>query len=691
MKKVFALIIALAVITLSCTSKSDHAVKSPDKATSLTFGLNEQGVAYYQLVKNGKTLIKKSNLWFEFNSQKALKENMTIVSVKEDKSDSKWTALYGEDQEIRDNYTSMLVSLKEKGENGRKWNIHFKLFDDGLGFRYEFPEQATASKDVVIKEEHTEFNLTEDATAWWIPADFDSYEYIYQNTKLSEVDAKLAGYAERGDRHIHDIKAVNTPLTIKLSDGTYMAFHEANLTDYAGMTLGVKENNQLVSELVPWKNGDKVRTAFPFVSPWRVVLVGDKAGDLVENKIVLNLNEPCKEKNLSWIKPMKYTGIWWEMHVGATAWCRVKKDANGKLMAHGANTENAMKYIDFNAANNIQGLLFEGWNDGWASWDAGNTRESFDFTKPYADFDIDKIVAYAKKKGVAIVGHHETGGDVPNYEKQLEAAMAYYKKYGIHAVKTGYAGALKPKGQFHHGQLMVKHYRRVVECAFKNEVAVIAHEPIKATGLRRTLPNMMTREGVRGMEYQAWGGGNPITHTLTLPFTRQLSGPIDYTPGIFDVKFAQYKKDQFVRSTVARQLAEMVIIYSPLVMAADMIDNYKGNPAFQFVRDFNADCSVSKVLEGAIGEYITVARKEKNSDSWFVGCGTAKTRTTKVDFSFLDADKEYTATIYKDGKDTHWMTNPTPVEIKTVNVNSKSTLDILLAEGGGCAMVIKVK
>ena len=690
LKRFLGVIVALSIIAFSCTGKSDYKMKSPNQSMELSFGVDNNGIAFYQLERNGKALIEKSNLWFEFKGQKALKENMIIESVKNETADSSWKTVWGEDEVIKDNYSSMVVSLKEKNKDGRTWKIHFKLYDEGLGFRYEFPKQEGVADNVVISDEHTEFTLTEDALAWWIPADFDSYEYIYSNTKLSEIDATKAGFSERVDRHAHDLKAVNTPLTVKLSDGTYMSFHEANLTDYAGMTLGVKAGNKLVSELVPWKNGDKVRTQYPFVSPWRVVMVGDKAGDLVENKIVLNLNDPCKVKDVSWIKPMKYTGIWWEMHLGKTAWSREKKGEDGKIMKHGANTSNALRYIDFNAKNNIKGMLVEGWNVGWESWDAGDGSKSFDFAKAYSDFDIKKIVAYGKKKGVELIGHHETGGDVPNYEKQLERAMAYYNKLGISAIKTGYAGGIKPVGQFHHGQYMVRHYRKVLETALKYNIMVDAHEPIKATGLRRTYPNMMTREGVRGMEYNAWGGGNPSSHTLILPFTRMLAGPIDYTPGIFDIKFEKYKKGQFVRTTVARQLANMVILYSPMIMAADMIDNYN-NPAFAFVKELNANFGKSIVLEGEIGKYISIARKERGGDRWFIGCGSDKSKKLKINLDFLDSNKEYVAIIYKDGKGAHWFNNPTPVEIERVDVNNKSVIDVLLAEGGGCAIEIKLK
>lgn len=656
----------------------------------LSFGIDKEGIPYYSLSKDKKALIGKSNLWFEFVGKDALKKGMEIQSVKIDSSDSTWKSVWGEDEFIRDNHTSMIISLKESNNNGRVWNIHFKLFDDGLGFRYEFPKQKDGDNNIVISKEHTEFNLMEDALAWWIPADYDSYEYIYSNTKLSEIDATKAGYSERSDRHVHNQKAVNTPLTLKLSDGTYLSFHEANLTDYSDMTLAVNKNNSLVSELVPWDNGDKVRTTYPFVSPWRVIMVGDKAADLISNKIVLNLNEPCKVDDTSWIEPMKYTGIWWEMHLGKTAWSREKRGEDGKIMKHGANTKNALNYIDFNAKNNIKGLLVEGWNVGWESWDAGDGSKSFDFAKAYSDFDIEKIVAYGKKKGVELIGHHETGGDILNYENQLEKAMAFYNKLGVHSIKTGYAGGIKPEGQFHHGQFMVRHYRKVLETALKYKIMVNAHEPIKATGLRRTYPNMMSREGVRGMEYNAWGGGNPSSHTLILPFTRMLAGPIDYTPGIFDIKFEKYKKDQYVRTTLARQLANMVIIYSPVIMAADMIDNYN-HPAFSFVKELNANFGQSLVIDGEIGEYIYLARKERGGDRWFIGCASDKARKDKIRLDFLDANKEYVAVIYKDGEDAHWDSNPTSYEITQLNVDNKSLLDISIAEGGGCAIEIKLK
>jgi alpha-glucosidase len=549
--------------------------------------------------------------------------------------------------------------LEEESTLKRRLNVEFRIYDDGLGFRYEIPNQPNLH-EFVITDEHTEFALTENFSAWWIPAygpEMDS-EYLYKNTKLSEIKEKIS-----------------TPATFESGEKLFVSIHEAALIDYAGMALERNGDLKLKCDLIAWANGDRVVTSAPMRTPWRTIQIATRPGDLITSYLILNLNEPNKLSDISWIKPGKYNGIWWGMHVGVNTW------EGGP--SHGATTENVKRHIDFAAAHNLSAVLAEGWNEGWeGDWTVSG---NFNFTKPYPDFNLEEISAYAKAKNIGLIAHHETGGNVKNYENQLEDAFRLCQQYGIHRLKTGYVNKL-PSGERHQGQYMVRHYHKVMEMTAKYKIMLDVHEPVKDTGLRRTYPNMMTREGVRGTEYEAWSTGNPPSHTTILPFTRGLAGPIDYTPGIFDILFKN--KGSFrVHTTLAKQLALYVVIYSPMHMAADLPENYEGNPAFKFIEDVPTDWEETKILSSKIGHHITTVRKDRNSNDWYLGSITNEdARTIQVKLDFLTSGKKYKAEVYQDGKDAHVDTNPLPIEIKTVDVDAATTLKLQLAAGGGTAI-----
>ncbi len=690
------------VIILSCevNIEKNNIVSSPDGNLEVLFSLDENGTPNYEVNFKNIDVIKKSSLGFELKDAPSLSTNFEMITSVSRSFDETWEMPWGEQTEVRNNYNQLKIELQETTELKRKFNIVFKVYDDGLGFRYEFPKQENIS-EALITDEKTQFNLTGDHKVWWIPGDWDIYEHLYNTTKFSEIDAKSkAGHKNLAQTSIPE-NAVNTPVTMKTDSGLYLSFHEASLVDYSGMTLKIDDKNlSMVSDLVGSDNYDyKVKRTAPFNTPWRTIQIEENAGDLIESKMIVNLNEPNKIGDVSWFKPMKYTGIWWEMHLGKSTWdYGMTQDMNswvdkGKSHGkHGATTENAKSFIDFSAENNIGGVLVEGWNTGWEHWIGFEDREGvFDFVTSYPDYDLEEVVAYGKQKGVDIIMHHETSAATETYTKQQDAAFALMKRLGIHSVKTGYVGKILPKGEYHHGQYMVNHYNNTVIKAAKYQVAINAHEPIKATGLRRTYPNTISREGLRGQEFNAWAsdGGNPPEHLPIVAFTRMLSGPIDFTPGIFDIKFDKYKKDNQVNTTIAQQLALYVVIYSPIQMAADLVENYEGNPALQFIKDVGVDWQQTKVLNGEIGEFVTIARKERNTGNWFVGGITNEdNREMEIDFSFLDEGKSYSAIIYEDGEDAHWDKNPTSLNIRNIELNNKSKLSFKLAEGGGFAISI---
>jgi len=652
----FLLIVAFMILFSGCSNRPDMTIKSPNGNVMIQFKI-EDGKPYYRVKYNKKEIVAWSKMGFRFKYNPNLNDNLKIINTEETSENYTWEPVWGQQSTIRDNYNQLVVKLKEVSELERFLDIYFRAYNDGVGFRYILPEQ-TELKRVEITAEETEFKLNKDNLCWWIPANYDSYELLYRETALKEVDS------------------VNTPITMKTAQNTYLSIHEAALTDYAGMTLKNENGSGLLAcNLVPWPDGVKVKAETPIKTPWRTIQLGKKPGDLIESSLIVNLNEPSKISDTEWIQPMKYTGIWWGMHIDKFTWHAGE--------GHGATTQRAMDLIDFNAAHNIRGLLVEGWNPGWESWLSGNNVQIY--TRPYEDFDIEDVVEYAREKGVSLIGHHESGGNVPMYEGQLHDAFQYYDDLGINAVKTGYAGEMKPAGMHHHGQWMVNHYRKVLKLAASHRIMINAHEPIKPTGIRRTWPNMMTREGVRGMEYNAWSPGNPPEHTTILPFTRVLGGPVDYTPGIFDLTFEDYKPDNRVYTTLAKQLAYYVILYSPIQMAADLPENYD-HPGFKFIEDVPVDWDTTKVIDARIGDYVVTARKAE--DEWYLGGITDENpRQIEIPLNFLE-DRDYVAEIYCDAQETGLYENPAAIEINQYRLTGKDKIQAALSTSGGIAIRI---
>lgn len=656
--------VVLLVLLTGCNPEKELGLQSPSGNINLRVELNDIGEVFYSLQVNKKELVSTSKLGFDLMDNPEFSKGYTIEGKELKGENSEWKPVWGTDKLITNNFNQLKVNLKN--EQGYLLNLYFKLYDDGLGFRYEIPRQQKVDS-LFIKNELTEFNFTQGATAWSIPASYESYELVYRTSRLDEV------------------KDANTPITFKTDLGLHVSIHEANLTDFAGMTVVNSGGNHFKSNLVPWPDGIKVKTKAPMLSPWRTLTITKDAAGLVESNLVLNLNEPNKIEDTSWIKPMKYIGIWWGMHLGVQTWTMGPR--------HGATTENMKAYIDFASDKKVDAVLTEGWNTGWENW---GKPEAFDQTTPYADFDFDEIVRYSKEKGVELMGHHETGGDIFTYEARLDTAMKMLSYNGIRTLKTGYAGGV-PGGYFHHSQRMVQHYRLVVEKAAKYQLMINAHEPIKATGIRRTWPNMMTREGARGMEWNAWSEGNSPEHYVIVPFTRCLGGPLDYTPGTFDILYENRKEyvkwngndkgNSRVNTTLAKQLALWVTLYSPLQMASDMIENYEGHNAFNFFENLPSDWEESKVLAAEIGDYFIVARR--SGKNWYIGATTDENeRTLNVDLSFLKPNKKYKAIIYADNEETDLINNPTSYSIYEKEVNNDMLLEIAMVAGGGQAIEI---
>ena len=654
----------LSILTISLLSACNKRVSqlfinSPDASTSIHFDIVE-GKAFYSVSRNGTAVIKPSKLGLNLKNSPGLDDNFKIGHYEISSFDQEWEQPWGEKHIIRNHYNELKVELVQNDTLNRRLNLVFRAFDDGIGFRYEIPSQSYLDSFVIMSEE-TEFSLAFNGEAWWIPAYKNNrYEYLYTKSKVSELGV------------------VHTPLTIEAENGLFLSIHEAALVDYSSMTLAKTDSTKLTCDLVPWSNGDKVRTKTPLKTPWRTIEIADKPGNLITSYLTLNLNESNKIGDVSYIKPGKYLGIWWGLHIGEKTWASGEK--------HGATTENVLKYIDFAEKYGFCGVLVEGWNE---NWDGQLSGSKMNFTQPYPDFDINRITDYAKSKGIKLIGHNETFANVENYAQQMDSAYHFYKKHGVDIIKSGYVGSRLNHKEWHHGQFGVGFYHKALVKAAQNKIGIIAHEPIKDTGERRTYPNMLSREGARGQEYNAWdkNGGNPPCHTAILPFTRLLCSPMDFTPGVFDIMIKQRPGNR-VNTTLAKQLALYVTIYSPFQMACDLPENYEANlPAFQFICDVVTDWEDTKVLNAEIGEYLTIVRKDRNSDEWFLGSITnEKEREFKIPLDFLAKDKEYIAQIYADGDEADWKTNPTAIKILEKRVNSNSILNIELAKGGGQAV-----
>lgn len=679
-------------------------IQSPDGRLSVSFALTGDGEPTYQLSFAGKSVIKKSTLGIELKDLPAFTKGFTIAKADTSETDDTWEPVWGETKQIRNHYKELAVTLQQASVNNRRMIIRFRLFDDGLGFRYEFPEQ-NGLKYFIVSDEKTEFNLTGDHKAFWIPGDYDSNEYAYSTTKLSEIDAtKGKAVQEIAFKTPIAANAVQTPLMMKTSDGLYINIHEAALINYPAMDLMVdKQTFGLSVHLVPDAVGNKAYLQVPDKTPWRTIVVCDKATGILASRLILNLNEPSKIQDVSWIKPQKYVGIWWEMHVGKaswnyadvgniklaeTDWASLKP--NGK---HGATTANTKRYIDFAAKHGFDGVLVEGWNVGWEDWFGNWKEEVFDFVTAYPDFNVTELQKYAAEKGVKLIMHHETSASATNYERRMDEAYRFMKQHGYNSVKTGYVGRIIPRGEHHDGQWMVNHYVRVAEKTAQNKIMLDVHEPVRPTGLHRTYPNWLACEAARGNEFNAWSTGNPPDHETILPFTRLMGGPMDYTPGIFQIKLDHYlpgKKEQ-VHTTLAKQLALYVTMYSPLQMAADLPENYERfMDAFQFIEDVPVDWDDTRILEAEPGDYLAIARKAKGKDEWYVGTITdEQARTSNFSLSYLTPKRWYVATLYADAANAHWENNPMAYQIQNFLVNDQTRLKLNLASGGGAAISLK--
>jgi hypothetical protein len=695
-------IILCLCLTFSIIATAQQ-LKSPDGKFNMAFSLQNDGTPQYTLTYKGKDVIKPSKLGLELkNDKQSLLNSFTIAGTKASSFDETWKPVWGEVKTIRNHYNELAVTLNQKGTN-RVMVIRFRLFDDGLGFRYEFPQQPNLAH-FVIKEERTQFAMAGNHTAYWIPGDYDTQEYDYTTSKLSEIRT-LAEKSRTANlsQTAFSPTGVQTSLMMKSDNGLYINLHEAALINYACMHLNLDDKNMIFeSWLTPDVKGDKGYMQAPSTSPWRTVIVSDDARDILASKMTYNLNEPCKIEDTSWIKPVKYVGVWWEMITGKTSWAYTdeypsvqlgvtdytKAKPNGK---HGANTANVKRYIDFAAANGFDGVLVEGWNEGWEDWFGHSKDYVFDFVTPYPDFDLEGIRDYAKSKGVKMIMHHETSSSVRNYERHMDKAYKFMKDNGYDAVKSGYVGDILPRGENHYSQWLINHYQYAIEKAADYKIMVNAHEAVRPTGVARTYPNLIGNEAARGTEYQSFGGSKP-NHVTVLPFTRLLGGPMDYTPGIFEMDLSKLNPENksHVNSTLTNQLALYVTLYSPLQMAADLPENYNRFPdAFQFIKDVAVDWDDSKYLEAEPGQYVTAARKAKGTGKWFVGSvGGDAVRTSKIGFDFLDKGKTYIATIYADAPGAHYKTNPQAYTIRKVVVTSKSKLSQFVAPGGGYAISI---
>ena len=698
MRKIILLMSVLAMHWAAAQQQT-----SPDGNVVLSFSLKADGTPTYKMTYKGKPVINESTLGFTLKKDEPLTNHFKVVSDSKSTFKETWKPVWGEEKEILNHYNELLVQLKQDKTN-RLMNIRFRVYNEGVGFRYEFPTQKELTY-FVIAEENTQFAMTGDHTAWWIPGDYDTQEYDYNESKLSEIRGLMKqSMTDNVSQFVFSPTGVQTALMMKTKDGLYINLHEAALVDYALMNLNLDDKNFIFqSWLTPDAKGDKGYLYTPTKTPWRTVMVSDDARNILASRLILNLNDPCALADTSWIKPVKYIGVWWEMITGKSSWAytddlpTIKLDEvdytkvkpNG---THAANNDKVRHYIDFAAKHGFDQVLVEGWNVGWEDWFGHRKDYVFDFITPYPDFDIKALNDYAHAKGVKLMMHHETSGSTRNYERHMKAAYELMNKYGYNSVKSGYVGDILPIGEHHYSQSTINHYLYAIKEAAKHKIMLNAHEAVRPTGLCRTYPNLIGNESARGTEYEAFGGNKPF-HTTILPFTRLQGGPMDYTPGILEteVKNVNPNNTSQVRSTLAKQLALYVTMYSPLQMAADLPENYERfADAFQFIKDVPVDWQESVYLEAEPGRYITVARKDKHSDNWYIGnTSNENGHTSELLLNFLDKNKKYEATIYADAKNADWQTNPKAYTITKQKVNAKTKLKLTAAKGGGYAISIK--
>ncbi len=698
MSKKFSVILIFLAIVHNCYSNSIETITSPngDIVFRIVSDGKDNGMfkLAWELDFKGKPVIKTSEIGFVFKEPAVKLDHFEILGADKSNKDETWQPVWGETRNIRNQYSQLILNLKS--EKGIMIRFIVRVFNDGAGFRYSFPEQKGLNH-FIVSDELTEFALTGDHKTFWIPGDYDTNEYPYNTSKLSEVDAGSSTMSQEiFAKTFFDKNAVQTPLMMKTSEGLYINIHEAALLNYPAMNLVINKDKMILkAHLVPDAVGNKAYLQTPAITPWRTIIVSDKATDILASKIILNLNEPSKIAGTSWIKPQKFVGVWWEMHVGKSTWDYAGGQSGSAIpdhAKHGANTANVKRYIDFASKNGIPGVLVEGWDVGWEDWFGQWKEDVFDFVTPYPDFNVKELQQYAASKKVKLIMHHETSASVINYERWMDTAYRFMKKFGYDAVKTGYVGKIIPRGEHHDGQWMVKHYERVMKKTADYKIMLDAHEPVRPTGLHRTYPNFLACEAARGNEFNAWSIGNPPEHETILAFTRLIGGPMDYTPGIFKIKLNAYnpdKKEQ-VHTTLAKQLALYVTMFSPLQMAADLPENYESHmDAFQFIKDVPVDWDDTKILEAEPGDYVITARKAKGNENWFLGAMTdEQARSFNVTLSFLNPGKKYTATIYRDADSADWKNNPEAYKIEKVIVDSKSSLALKLAPGGGTAISI---
>lgn len=689
-----SILLILSAFTIGASAQQ-FKVTSPDNSIALNVSVAVNGDVSYTMTYKNNPVMLSSSLGLKFKEPNVELKQFSLVKADSSVYDQTWHTVWGEYSSIRDHHKELRLQLKDKSGSGILINIVFRVFNEGVGFRYEFPQQEKLTH-FILADERSQFHLAGDHKAFWIPGDYDTNEYMYNTSKLSEVDAGSGKMSQEiFAKSFFDRNAVQTPLMMKTGDGLYINIHEAALVNYPAMNLVIdKSSFTLISHLVPDAVGNKAYLIAPAKTPWRTIIVSDKATEVIAaNRMILNLNEPSKVENSSFIRPQKFVGVWWEMHVGKSSWDYGVTQAGSVLNPHGrhgATTANVKRYIDFAAKNGMDAVLVEGWNTGWEDWFGKWKEDVFDFVTPYPDYDVNELSKYAASKGVRIIMHHETSASVTNYERWMDTAYRFMKKYGMNSVKSGYVGFIIPRGEHHDGQWMVSHYERVAKKTAGYGIMVDMHESVRLTGLHRTYPNWLASEAARGNEFNAWSVGNPPEHETILPFTRLMGGPMDYTPGIFQTKMNVYdpaKKEQ-VHTTLAKQLALYVTMYSPIQMAADLPENYEKHlDAFQFIKDVAVDWDDTKVLQAEPGDYLVISRKQKNSPIWFLGAITdEQPRKFSQPLIFLDAGKKYVARIYRDAADTHWDKNPMTYAIDAFIVDSKTILKLNLAAGGGTAI-----